>query len=136
MWLFGSLYLPHMLLCCPDMQASNLNIPASSLRRDAACHISAEAVFPAGGGTAEQPMLLSVSVHNPRLVLVRRFVNNVLYVMTLVNHEVEAAGSSRRPSAGAAARAAAPAAASRDAPAAASSAVVLVSITNAQVRQQ
>jgi hypothetical protein len=122
------------MLRCFRVQASNLNIPASSLRRDAACHISAEAVVPAGGGTAEQPMLLSVSVHNPRLVLVRRFVNNVLYVMALVNHEVEAAGSSRRSSAGAAAKAT-PAAASRDASAAASSAVVLVSITNAQVRQ-
>lgn len=113
------------------LQAANLNIPASPVRRDAACHISAEAVVPAGGGTAEQPMLLSISVHNPRLVLVRRFVNNALYVMILVNHEVEAAGSSR-PAAAPAARPSS--AAGRKAAAAASSAVVLVSITNVQVR--
>ncbi|WIA12623.1 hypothetical protein OEZ85_006280 [Tetradesmus obliquus] len=111
-------------------QASTPCTPVSPLRGDAACHIAAEVVVPAGGGTAEQPMLLSVSVHNPRLVLVRRFVNNVVYVMGLVNHEVVAAGSSRRAAAPAGR---ASAAAGRDAPPAASSAVVLVSITNAQV---
>jgi hypothetical protein len=123
-----------MLLLCAGVQPSNLNIPGSSLPRDAACHVSAEAVVPAGGGTAEQPMLLNVSVHNPRLVLLRRFVNNLLYVMALVNHEGQAAGSSRRPTAGTAARSS-PAAPSGDASAAASSAVMLVSITNAQVRE-
>lgn len=124
-------YCMHVLLLCAVPQASTPCTPVSPLRGDAACHIAAEVVVPAGGGTAEQPMLLSVSVHNPRLVLVRRFVNNVVYVMGLVNHEVVAAGSSRRAAAPAGR---ASAAAGRDAPPAASSAVVLVSITNAQVR--
>jgi hypothetical protein len=57
-------------------------------------------------------MQLAVSVHNPRLVVVRRFVNNVLYVSGLINREVEAAswptGSGTVASAAAAAEAEAP----------------------------
>ncbi|KAF6253188.1 hypothetical protein COO60DRAFT_1463300 [Scenedesmus sp. NREL 46B-D3] len=50
-------------------QASSLNVPASPFLRDAACHAAADAVVPAGGGTAEQPLLLSVSLRNPRLII-------------------------------------------------------------------
>lgn len=34
-----------------------------------------------------QPLVLTVSVHNCQLVLLRRFVNDVLFVAALINHE-------------------------------------------------
>lgn len=38
------------------------------------------------------PTQVVLDVQQPRVVLVRRFTNNVLYVLKLVSHEVDAAG--------------------------------------------
>eukprot|EP00879_Flechtneria_rotunda_P004716 GHRR01004981.1.p1 GENE.GHRR01004981.1~~GHRR01004981.1.p1 ORF type:complete len:1930 (+),score=738.37 GHRR01004981.1:486-5792(+) len=61
------------------------------LGRTQACQLSVRVLMPAESATAEQPMQLLLLVHNPRLLLVRRFANNVVYVMALINHEVQAA---------------------------------------------
>jgi hypothetical protein len=77
-----------------------------------------------------------LAVHQPRVVLVRRFMNNVLYVLGLVSHEVDAAGRVQAAAAAAQGRAqrrpVAPTTAvqaSTDSPA-----VLLLTLTGVQVR--
>jgi hypothetical protein len=50
----------------------------------------------ADASAAGQPAQVVLAVHQPRVVLVRRFMNNVLYVMALMSHEVDAAGRAQQ----------------------------------------
>lgn len=54
--------------------------------------IAAQALVPSPAAAAGAQTQVVLSVHQPRVILVRRFMNNVLYVLGLVSHEVDAAG--------------------------------------------
>lgn len=72
------------------VQASSAQGNQSSRPRQkqAACSLVMHALLP-GPGMLE-PALVTLSLFNPKLVLVRRFVNDVLYVTALFNHELAA----------------------------------------------
>ena len=82
-------------------QAGDAPKPPPSSYQHAACLLAAQALVPspaaAAGGLQTQ---VALTVQRPRVILVRRFMNNVLYVMALVSHEVDAAGSPQQPGRG------------------------------------
>lgn len=70
--------------------------PSPRSYQEAACLIAAQALVPsAAAAAAGEPTQVVLSVRSPRVILVRRFMNNVLYVMALVSHELDAAGSAQ-----------------------------------------
>lgn len=75
------------------MQAKDSKRPTLRSYQEAACRLAAHVLAPsAAAAAAGEPAQVALSVHNPRVILVRRFMNNVLYVMALVSHELDAAG--------------------------------------------
>jgi hypothetical protein len=83
-------------LCCVPVavQANNAQRPPVRSYQTAACLVAARALVPpAAAAAAGVPTQVALSVHRPRVIIVRRFMNNVLYVMGLVSHEVDAAGA-------------------------------------------
>jgi hypothetical protein len=76
------------------LQANNAQRPPARSYQTAACLVAARALVPpAAAAAAGVPAQVALSVHRPRVIIVRRFMNNVLYVMGLVSHEVDAAGA-------------------------------------------
>jgi hypothetical protein len=90
-----------ILVCiCLDawmvLQVHNSKKPSPRSYQEAACLVAAQALVPSSAaGAAGESMQVVLSVRNPRVILVRRFLNNVLYVMALVSHELDAAGSAQ-----------------------------------------
>lgn len=74
-------------------QAKDSQRPTLRSYQEAACRLAAHVLAPsAAAAAAGEPAQVALSVHNPRVIFVRRFMNNVLYVMALVSHELDAAG--------------------------------------------
>lgn len=74
-------------------QAKDSQRPTLRSYQEAACQLAAHVLAPsAEAAAAGEPAQVALYVHNPRVILVRRFMNNVLYVMALVSHELDAAG--------------------------------------------
>jgi hypothetical protein len=75
------------------LQAKDSQRPTLRSYQEAACRLAAHVlVASAAAAAAGEPAQVALSVHNPRVILVRRFMNNVVYVMALVTHELDAAG--------------------------------------------
>jgi hypothetical protein len=83
------------VVCC--LQADATQKPTPRSYRQAACLVAAQALVPcAAAAAAGVPTQVVLSVHQPRVIIVRRFMNNVLYVMAMMSHELDAAGSAQQ----------------------------------------
>lgn len=83
------------VVCC--LQADATQKPTLRSYRQAACLVAAQALVPsAAAAAAGVPTQVVLSVHQPRVIIVRRFMNNVLYVMAMMSHELDAAGSAQQ----------------------------------------
>jgi hypothetical protein len=79
------------------LQADPSQKPTLRSYRQAACLVAAQALVPsAEAAAAGLPTQVVLSVHQPRVIIVRRFMNNVLYVMAMISHELDAAGSAQQ----------------------------------------
>lgn len=88
--------VPHVCVCVPVAQAGDAPRPSPRSYQEAACLLALQALVPcAVAAAAGVPSQVALSVQQPRVILVRRFMNNVLYVMALISHEVDAAGNAQ-----------------------------------------